>query len=426
MPISQLDPNLIRPDASSGAGTEIHDAIDLMISKINEIVDEVVADISGTANRLAKFTAPTVIGDTAFPIDDAAGSLTLGNSASDVIYTQGIYQKTLEATGGVILRAPSVADPGTGMYSLGIVDADWTTYFDKTLQLGYNYQGANRQNLSEPAVFLQFESKYDAGSGYQTETHLSGISTGGTETRWLSNAAAWDGSFNYTDITSSRFRLQSLAAATLAQMDSNGWNVYTNGSYQTNATNKLAVTNVGSSATYLIVGAYGSAGGTLDIRGTTYGTNFMTGSDEDIYIRGGKAASDIYIGDLNALVSIAAGGAPTTMGGNLTVAGNTTLNGQMTFGDAGTDYITCASDYVTFTSSDAVIRGAGSLYLKPDYNGGGGSLYIGTAAADLIGFHGSAGAAQETVTGSRGGNAALADLLTKLANKGIIVNGTSA
>lgn len=51
---------------------------------------------------------------------------------------------------------------------------------------------------------------------------------------------------------------------------------------------------------------------------------------------------------------------------------------------------------------------------------------IGTSASQKIGFHNVTPVAQETVTGSRGGNAALADLLTKLATKGLIVDGTSA
>jgi hypothetical protein len=43
-----------------------------------------------------------------------------------------------------------------------------------------------------------------------------------------------------------------------------------------------------------------------------------------------------------------------------------------------------------------------------------------------IGFHGTAPTAKQTVTGSRGGNAALASLLTQLAAKGLITDGTTA
>ncbi|WP_406418046.1 hypothetical protein [Streptomyces sp. NBC_01614] len=43
-----------------------------------------------------------------------------------------------------------------------------------------------------------------------------------------------------------------------------------------------------------------------------------------------------------------------------------------------------------------------------------------------LGFHGATSVAQQTVTGSRGDGTALADLLTKLANVGLIVDGSSA
>jgi hypothetical protein len=47
-------------------------------------------------------------------------------------------------------------------------------------------------------------------------------------------------------------------------------------------------------------------------------------------------------------------------------------------------------------------------------------------AAPMLGFYGSSAVAKQSVTGSRGGNAALADLLTKLATLGLITDGTSA
>lgn len=48
-----------------------------------------------------------------------------------------------------------------------------------------------------------------------------------------------------------------------------------------------------------------------------------------------------------------------------------------------------------------------------------------TGTTQKLGFHGATPVAKQTVTGSRGGNAALADLLTKLANLGLIVDSTS-
>lgn len=58
------------------------------------------------------------------------------------------------------------------------------------------------------------------------------------------------------------------------------------------------------------------------------------------------------------------------------------------------------------------------------FNTGTGTK-IGTATTQKLAFHNSAPIAQETVTGSRLASPALADLLTKLANKGLIVDGTT-
>lgn len=48
------------------------------------------------------------------------------------------------------------------------------------------------------------------------------------------------------------------------------------------------------------------------------------------------------------------------------------------------------------------------------------------ANTNVLGFFGATASAKPTITGSRGGNAALADLLTKLATLGLITDGTSA
>lgn len=48
-----------------------------------------------------------------------------------------------------------------------------------------------------------------------------------------------------------------------------------------------------------------------------------------------------------------------------------------------------------------------------------------TLRDQCVGFYGSDGTSRQTVTGSKGGNAALASLITKLANLGLIVDGTT-
>lgn len=56
---------------------------------------------------------------------------------------------------------------------------------------------------------------------------------------------------------------------------------------------------------------------------------------------------------------------------------------------------------------------------------GRGDVRLMSNVADKLGFHGATPVAQQTVTGSRGGNAALASLLTKLANLGLVVDSTT-
>ena len=86
-------------------------------------------------------------------------------------------------------------------------------------------------------------------------------------------------------------------------------------------------------------------------------------------------------------------------------------------------------------STDAGIGGGVDLDGGTSAGGADGPIRIGTfnasavtignAASDL-GFHGAAAVAKQTVTGSRGGNAALASLLTALDALGIIVDSSSA
>jgi len=56
-----------------------------------------------------------------------------------------------------------------------------------------------------------------------------------------------------------------------------------------------------------------------------------------------------------------------------------------------------------------------------------GAIRVGTAAsATAVGFHNTDPIVKPSVTGSRGGNAALASLLTKLDNYGFIADNTTA
>jgi hypothetical protein len=93
-------------------------------------------------------------------------------------------------------------------------------------------------------------------------------------------------------------------------------------------------------------------------------------------------------------------------------------SGSAPFDSAGTLIIqprtSAARDILFYT-------GNGTPTLRAAILGAGG-LRIDTT----IGFNGTAPLAKPTVTGSRGGNAALASLLTALASYGLVTDGTSA
>ena len=117
--------------------------------------------------------------------------------------------------------------------------------------------------------------------------------------------------------------------------------------------------------------------------------------------------------------------------------------GGIVIDDAGTDGITItetgvlgnsAGINVTDTTTGGVNilgSGAGGVTITGsvgnglNLSGGGGGIFIGTSSFDDVGFFGQTPANRPTVTGSRGGNAALASLLTALATLGLIVDSST-
>lgn len=153
----------------------------------------------------------------------------------------------------------------------------------------------------------------------------------------------------------------------------------------------------------------------------------------------------------------------TTLSGALTVSGYTTLSGAQANGDfaifgnlsafgtgkgyrfrtsgssldleatgvdllvsnwSGTNFDGTQRSYLRFAANALASQWAGKVEFVSALYGGG--VHTLDGSANQLGFHGAAPVSQQTVTGSRGGNAALASLLTKLATLGLIVDGSSA
>lgn len=90
---------------------------------------------------------------------------------------------------------------------------------------------------------------------------------------------------------------------------------------------------------------------------------------------------------------------------------------------AGTNFDGTQRTYLRLESGVTLAHACGTWIFTdtPD----SGAVHTIDGSGNRLGFHGAASVAQQTVTGSRGGNAALASLLTKLATLGLIVDGST-
>jgi hypothetical protein len=144
--------------------------------------------------------------------------------------------------------------------------------------------------------------------------------------------------------------------------------------------------------------------------------------------------SELSFGDLPNYTDNSSGGISITEAGS----GKITITGpalNFTIGATGSVssgiFIATASVPISVGSTSgnvSVYSGSGYLHLSGnsvELYGDSGGIAIGFDASDDIGFFGATPIAQPTVTGSRGGNAALASLLTALADLGLIVDSST-
>lgn len=178
---------------------------------------------------------------------------------------------------------------------------------------------------------------------------------------------------------------------------------------------------------YLTGGAGGIAHGGGSGKGGKGGRVYITGG------AGGDAVANLS--GAGGFVYIAGGSAGDRTGGTGAVGGDVHIDGGYGYGtyrggrvyiDAGTSEaaVTDASVYIGTTKAETVEIGNttdGTLIKLKTPTTAEGTLQV----DGNIGFYGTSPAAQPTITGSKGGNAALADLLTKLAALGLIVDSTT-
>lgn len=118
-----------------------------------------------------------------------------------------------------------------------------------------------------------------------------------------------------------------------------------------------------------------------------------------------------FFGTGNGMLHVsqhAAPGSGVSGGDNGIQAGNSDTGAL-----GGTAFVQAGASVVAADNGFAELRNAA----------GAARVQVG-GAADGVGFHGSSPIAKPTIVGSRGGNAALASLLTQLAAYGLIIDGT--
>ncbi len=191
-------------------------------------------------------------------------------------------------------------------------------------------------------------------------------------------------------------------------------------------------------------------------------TRFEILSDGDLILEGSGGRVEIWVADLiidsgNDILPANAGGSDLGSGsaqwGNIYVDDNKFIY----FGDSNhyagyvssltSLYFRTASVGISGTSADVLIQSGGggtgattgdvwietgggsgvstygSIYLRPGYTTGSGTMM--ELGNGTIGFYGVTPVAKPTVSGSKGGNAALASLMTALSNLGLVTDSTT-
>lgn len=158
-------------------------------------------------------------------------------------------------------------------------------------------------------------------------------------------------------------------------------------------------------------------------------------ADSTFITLGGR---DDPLGSGGGAVYVKGGGSGDAAGGAVYVDGGAGLGDDV---DGGNIFITSGDSGFGGYCGDISLKGAwnpgalggGNVYLTPGSSGqvhllpaGSNQPVVRVTGAGALGFFNSAGTAKPTVSGSRAGNAALASLLTALANMGLITNSSSA
>lgn len=165
----------------------------------------------------------------------------------------------------------------------------------------------------------------------------------------------------------------------------------------------------------------------------------LNGSNKELIYRAATGSSYIRLQDNTGaqVAAIAPNGSLLLLGGGLEVMGTANTagaDGAVQMGRSPGTYTSTTDCFVVWGSSSDALNPSnvsGSLILASRNLASGEVVLAAENTANVrvgktkLGFYGAAPAAKPTITGSRGGNAALASLLTGLAGLGIIADSTT-
>lgn len=164
----------------------------------------------------------------------------------------------------------------------------------------------------------------------------------------------------------------------------------------------------------------------IQLYGNRYNDNFS--GEENLLGLAGWALRPVSTG-LDFKISTTGAGkveytCPVTFSGAVTFASPPTFSTLTT-----TTTITAGTEVIVASGNRVKLQGAANLtgirYSSPNIDLYVGSSYAAGFGANTTGFNGATPVAKGTITGSRGGNAALASLLTYLASTGLITDSSS-